>query len=285
MEFANPDALASTDWLAGHLAAPDVRVVDATWHLPSANRDARAEYLERHIAGAVYFDIDDICDGETDLPHMLPSPEKFSSRVRKLGLGDGNRIVVYDSNGGFSAAARVWWMFRVFGHGDVAVLDGGLRKWDAEGRPTEDREPVPTPRHFTGLMNHVLVRDLDHVRRNVDSRRHQVVDARTAERFDGSADEPRPTKRRGHVPGSLNLPYAALMDPDNHFAIRPANEIEAAFDAAGADLEKPVVATCGSGVTAAVITLGLYLIGHTDGAVYDGSWAEWGNREDTPVEK
>ncbi len=283
MVFADPDALVSADWLAAHLEAPDVRVVDATWHLPTVDRDARTEYLERHIPGAVYFDIDDISDSDTDLPHMLPSPEKFSARVRKLGLGDGNRIIVYDGNGGFSAAARVWWMFRVFGHGDVAVLNGGLPKWMAEGHPTEDRLPAPTPRHFTAQMNHVLVRSLDQIRRNLVDKRDQVVDARSAERFQGIADEPRPAKKKGHVPGSLNLPYPDLMSPDDHFVMRPADEIKAAFDAAGLEPGKPVVASCGSGVTAAVIALGLYLIGDENGAVYDGSWAEWGNRDDTPV--
>lgn len=284
MTYANADALVSTDWLADHLEAPDVRVVDATWHLPTVERDARAEYLEGHIPGAVHFDIDDIADTDSDLPHMLPSPEKFASRVFALGLGDGSRIVVYDANGGFSAAARVWWTFRVFGHDDVAVLDGGLGKWRADGHPLEDREPAPTPRQFTARFDHLLVRDLEQVKRNLENRRDQVVDARTAERFAGVGEEPRPSRKKGHVPGSLNLPFAALMDPGDHFTLRPAAEIEAAFAGAGVDAGGKVVATCGSGVTAAVLALGLYLIGNAEGAVYDGSWSEWGNRDDTPVE-
>jgi thiosulfate/3-mercaptopyruvate sulfurtransferase len=284
MTYSNPEALVSTDWLSDHLSAPDVRVVDASHHLPAANRDPAAEYLENHIPGAVFFDIDDICDETSELPHMLPSPEKFASRVRKLGLGDGNRIVVYDSNGGFSAAARVWWMFRVFGHGDVAVLDGGLPKWLSEGRSTDDREPSPSPRHFTAQLNHILVRNIDQLRENIGSRRDQIVDARAADRFAGTGEEPRPNMRKGHIPGSLNLPYPGLMNPNDNFVMRPADELKSAFAAIDVDLRQPIAASCGSGVTAAVIALGLYLIGHRDAAVYDGSWTEWGGREDTPID-
>ena len=284
MIYTNPEALVSTDWLADHLSAPDVRIVDASYHLPAANRDPVAEYQENHIPGAVFFDIDDICDEKSDLPHMLPSPEKFASRVRKLGLGDGIRIIAYDSNGGFSAAARAWWMFRVFGHGDVAVLDGGLPKWLSEGRPTDDREPSPSPRHFTSQLNHILVRNIDQLRDNIDSRRDQVLDARTAARFAGTGEEPRPSMRKGHIPGSLNLPYAGLMDPNGQFVMRSADELMAAFGAIDVDLGQPIATSCGSGVTAAVLALGLYLIGHRDAAVYDGSWSEWGGRDDTPID-
>jgi len=284
MNYANPGALVSTEWLSKHLSAPDVRVVDATFFLPNVPRDARAEYLERHIPGAVFFDIDDICDPDTDLPHMLPSPEMFSSKVRKLGLGDGNRIVVYDAFGIFAASARVWWMFRVFGHEDIAVLDGGLPKWLAEGRPVDDIEPTPRERHFTARMNHTLVRDIDHMIANLESRREQVVDARSSGRFDGIDHEPRPTERNGHIPGSVNLPFSALVDKDNNFVMRSADDITAAFDAIGVDVSKPIVGTCGSGVTASVVAFALFLIGHDEIPVYDGSWAEWGNRADTPVE-
>ena len=197
MDYANPEALVSTEWLADHLDAPDVRVVDATWFLPNDERTGRAAYDEAHIPGAVFFDIDEIADTDSDLPHMLPSPEKFSSRVRNLGLGDGNKIVVYDANGGFMAACRVWWSFRMFGHDDIAVLDGGLPKWIAEGRPTEDLPPAPQPRHFTARQNNFLVRSVDQIISNCDSSKEQVIDARSAGRFHGTEDEPRPGQRKG----------------------------------------------------------------------------------------
>lgn len=284
MDYANPDALVSTEWLAAHISAPDVRVVDATWHMPQAERNARAEYEACHIPGAVFFDIDDIADSDSDLPHMLPSPEKFSSRVRKLGLGDGNRIVVYDSNGGFSAAARVWWMFRVFGHEDVAFLNGGLPKWLEEERPVDDITPVSRDRHFTSRINHFLVRDVDQLIRNVDSGKELVIDARTPGRFAGSEPEPRPCHKKGHIPGSVNLPFMKFLDKDNHLLFRSADELAQAVSDAGVDTSKPMVTSCGSGVTAAVLTLGLFLLGHEDVAVYDGSWSEWGDHYDTPVE-
>jgi thiosulfate/3-mercaptopyruvate sulfurtransferase len=281
MPYAKPEALVSTDWLARHLDAPDVRIVDATYILPPTTRSARKEYEERHIPGAVHFDIDDIANSDDPLPHMLPSPEKFSSRVRKLGLGDGSRIVVYDTHGMMSAA-RVWWMFRVFGHGDVAVLDGGLPKWLKEGRLVEDKTPMPRDRHFTARMNQFLVRDLDQVRRALDKKREQVVDARSAGRFRGVDPEPRQGLRGGHMPGALNVPYTSLLDPDAKTFL-PAERLEAVFKQAGVDLKKPIVTSCGSGVTACVVALGLYLLGRDDVAVYDGSWTEWGGRADTPV--
>ena len=283
MKYTNPDALVSTEWLAAHLDAPDVRIVDGTWFMPHMERDARAEYEACHIPGAVYFDIDDIADADTDLPHMLPSPEKFSSRVRKLGLGDGNRIVIYDANGGFSAAARVWWMFRVFGHEDVAFLDGGLVKWQAEKRPIEDIPPVPRERHFTARVNHFLVRDVEHLIKNVDTAKEQVIDGRSAGRFVGTEPEPRPCRKKGRIPGSVNLPFLDLLDNENHMTFKSADEISKAMNDAGVDTTKPMVTTCGSGVTAAILTLGFYLLGHEDVAVYDGSWSEWGDHYDTPV--
>lgn len=283
MPYAHPEALVSTEWLARHLDAPDVRTVDASWYLPDAGRDPKAEYAEAHIPGAVYFDIDEIADAASDLPHMLPSPEKFASRVRELGLGDGNRIVVYDGAGLFSAA-RVWWMFRVFGHDDVAVLDGGLPKWVAEGRPVEALAPMPRERHFTARMNTLMVRDIEQVRANIEGGREQVLDARSAERFAGRAPEPRKGLRGGHIPNSLNLPYGELLDPATGTML-PAEALAARIGAAGVDMSKPVVTTCGSGVTAAILYLGLHLLGHAELALYDGSWTEWGGREDTPVER
>lgn len=281
--YARPEALVSTDWLAAHLGAPDIRVVDGSWYLPAMKRDPKAEFAAEHIPGAVYFDIDDISDTASPLPHMLPSPEKFASRVKKLGLGDGNRIVVYDGLGLFSAA-RVWWMFRVFGHDDVAVLDGGLRKWKAEGRPLESDAPRPRERHFTARVNSLLVREIDDVKRNIETRREQVIDARSPGRFFGRDPEPRQGLRGGHIPGSKNVPFGEMTDPATG-TLLPAAAIEAKFRAAGVDPAKPIVASCGSGVSACALALGLHLIGAPQVAVYDGSWTEWGGRGDTPIEK
>ena len=282
MPYAHPDSLVGTEWLAQHLAAPDLRVVDATWYLPSQGKNGHAEYDARHIPGAVFFDIDEIADTDSDLPHMLPSPEKFAARVRKLGLGDGNRIVVYDQLG-LMSAARVWWMFRVFGHRDVAVLDGGLPKWIAEGCPTEDRPPQPRDRHFTARYNNLMVRDREQVKANLSSRNEQIVDARAAGRFTGKEPEVWPGRRSGHIPGSFNVPYTDLLDGKTK-TLLPAEAIAARFRKAGVDLAKPIVTSCGSGVTAAVLAFALHLIGRSDVALYDGSWAEWGRPGDTPVE-
>lgn len=282
MSYANPQSLVSTEWLARHMNAPDVRVVDASWYMPQAGRDPKAEFRAEHIPGAVYFDIDDIADTDSDLPHMLPSAEKFSSRCRKLGLGDGVRIVVYDG-GGCTAAARAWWMFRVFGHDDVSVLDGGLPKWKAEGRPLDNLPDVPRERHLSARFNSFLVRDVEQMKANVQKNREQVLDARGEGRFRGTEPEPREGLRAGHIPHSLNLPYPTLFREDGTFKEGP--ELRKAFEAAGVDLKKPVVTTCGSGVTACVLALGLHLVGHRQTAVYDGSWTEWGGREDTPVSR
>lgn len=275
-------ALVSTAWLADHIAAPDVRVVDASYYLPHEGLDARAEYEAHHIPGAVFFDIDEIADTSSDLPHMLPSPEKFSSRVRKLGLGDGVRIVVYDQRGVWSAP-RVWWTFRVFGHEDVAVLDGGLPKWMAEGRPVEDGPVGIGERHFTARMNSLMVRDKAQMLANLRSGREQVVDARALGRFEGRDPEPREGLKSGHIPGSRNLPFNQLIDPETQ-TVLPPDTLRERFEDAGVSLDTPVVTTCGSGITASVLALGLHLLGQKDVAVYDGSWSEWGAADDTPVD-
>jgi len=275
-------ALVSTDWLAAHLASPDVRIADATWILPALDRSAREEYEAAHIAGAVFFDIDAIADRASPLPHMLPDAEEFASRVQKLGLGDGVRIVLYDNNR-FSASARAWWMFRVFGHEDVVVLDGGLAKWRAEGRPVTD-EPVRLgERPFTARPNPLLVRDLEQIRDNLRGRREQVLDARSPGRFAGTEPEPRHGLRSGHIPQSLNLPHTDVIAPDAS-TLLPPDALRQRFADIGLDPERPVVTTCGSGVTAATLALALHETGRADVAVYDGSWSEWGGRRDTPVE-
>ncbi len=278
----NSDAVVSTEWLAEHLAAPDVRVIDASYYLPHEGLNPRDEFDLQHIPGAVFFDLDEIADSATDLPLMLPAPEKFSSKVRKLGLGDGVRLVIYDQRGLFSAP-RVWWTFRHFGHDDVAVLDGGLPRWLAEGRAIEDGPARPEERHFTARTNSFMLRDKEQIRANLESRREQVLDARGRGRFDGSEPELWPGRRQGHIPGSLNLPYTDLIERETQ-TLRPADELHALFTAAGVDMKRPVVTTCGSGITAAVLALGLHIAGHPDVALYDGSWAEWGLPGDTPVE-
>jgi thiosulfate/3-mercaptopyruvate sulfurtransferase len=284
MSYRNPQSLVSTEWLAANLGQPDLRVVDASYYLPQMKRDAKAEYAAGHIPGAVYFDIDDISDRDSPYPHMLPSPAKFASRVRQLGLGDGNRIVVYDGSGANLSAGRAWWMFRVFDHKDVAILDGGLKKWRAENRPLEDRLPPPRQRHFTARFDATLVRDIDQMRDNVAARGEQIVDVRSAGRFKGSESEPRPGLRGGHMPGAINVPYTRLIDPKNG-TLLPANELVEVLEDAGVDLTKPIVTTCGSGVSACAVAFALHLIGHREVAVYDGSWAEWGSLPDTPIEK
>jgi thiosulfate/3-mercaptopyruvate sulfurtransferase len=275
------DPVVTTEWLAQHLREPDVRVVDGTWHMPQAQRDARAEFHAAHIPGSVFFDIDAIADRTTSLPHMLPSADEFGAAVGALGIGNDHRVVVYDVRGVVSAA-RVWWTFRAFGHDAVAVLDGGLKKWRAEGRPVESGDAAPSRRPFTARLRPELVRDVESMRANVAGRIAQVLDARSAGRFAGTEPEPRAGLRGGHIPGSLNLPYETLYRPDG--TLKPPDELRGAVTAAGVDLGRPIVTSCGSGVTASVLALALYLIGRRDVAVYDGSWSEWGSRSDTPVE-
>jgi thiosulfate/3-mercaptopyruvate sulfurtransferase len=275
------DTLVDTAWLAAHLGEPDLRVVDATWYLPTLRRDARAEFAAAHVPGAVFFDIDAIADRASPLPHMLPDPAAFARAVGDLGIGDGDRVVVYGARH-MVASARVWWTFRVFGHDRVAVLDGGFPRWRAEGRPVESGEPAPVPRPFTARYRPALVRDLATMRADVETRRVQVLDARSAGRFAGTEPEPRLGLRGGHIPGSLSLPYDRLFTPDG--SLLPAASLRRVFEDAGLDLGRPVVTTCASGVTAATLALALHVLGHPDVPVYDGSWTEWGGRPDTPVE-
>ena len=280
MQSPSADPLVSTAWLADHLDAPDVRVVDASWFMPGVARDPLAEYAACHIPGAVFFDIDEIADTDSPLPHMLPTAIKFSARVRKLGLGDGARNVVYDSTG-ILPAARVWWTFRVMGHEDVAVLDGGLPRWLAQGRPVEDRLPLPRERHFTPRMAADLVVDLPQMKRVVESGRAQIIDARPRGRFTAETPEPRAGLRSGHMPGAFNLPASDLFDADG--LLKSAADLQATFEAAGIDIKAPIVTTCGSGITASLLALALARMGRWRTAVYDGSWTEWGGRDDTAI--
>ncbi|MEM9012975.1 MAG: 3-mercaptopyruvate sulfurtransferase [Pseudomonadota bacterium] len=281
MAESDPTLLVTTEWLEAHLDAPDLRILDASWYLPDQGRDGRAEYAEAHIPGALYFDIDEISDDGSDLPHMAPSVEKFISRMRRMGIGDGHRVVVYDGAGLFSAA-RVWWMFRLFGKTDVAVLDGGLPKWRAEGRPLDDDTPPPRERHFTARRDAGLVRDVTQVAAAAKLGHEQIVDARSPSRFRGEEVEPRPGLRAGHMPGAINVHYRTLLNDDGTMLAPDA--LRRVFEAAGVDLAKPVVTTCGSGVTAAILMLALARIGHRRNALYDGSWSEWGMYDELAVE-
>jgi len=273
--------LVSTDWLAEHLRDRNVVAVDGSYFLPTQQRDAHAEYRSGHIPGAVFFDLEAISDDSTDLPHMLPGPTHFGEAVGALGIGDGDTVVVYDSVGLYSAA-RVWWTFRIFGAKKVYILDGGLPKWQAEGRPLEQGDAERTPQKFNAEMNVGAVAMLADVRMALTADSAQVVDARSPERFAGTAPEPRPGLRAGHMPGSFNVPYGRLIE-NGHLA--PRERIEAAFADAGVDLDKPIITSCGSGVTAAILTFALESIGKEAKGLYDGSWAEWGSRPDLPVER
>ena len=271
--------LVSTDWLLAHLSDPGVVVIDASWHMPATNRDGRREFLAGHIPGAAFFDLDAVSDHTSPLPHMLPSPEDFASAMGALGVSNDVRVVVYDAAGLFSAP-RLWWMLRIFGHEHVAILDGGLPKWTAEGRPLDKGEAHPTARVFTPHFNAAAVADVAQVRDALDSGSAQVLDARAAPRFLGQAPEPRAGLASGHMPGALNLPMTDLIADGR---LKEPDALEAALTAIGVSGDKPVITSCGSGVSAAVITLALARLGRPIGRLYDGSWTEWGGRSDLPV--
>jgi thiosulfate/3-mercaptopyruvate sulfurtransferase len=272
--------LVSTGWLAAHLGEAEVAILDATWFMPDANRDAKAEYAVTHIPGAVFFGIDEISDQDSDLSHMLSAPADFAVAARRLGVSRGSQVIVYDSHGLFSAA-RAWWNFRAMGHEKCSVLDGGLAKWIAEGRPVETGWVTPPHGDFKAHPDPALVRDIEAVRQALASGETQVVDARSAARFTGAAPEPRAGLRSGHMPGARNVPYGGLVTPSGELA--GADQVRAAFEAAGVDLTRPITTTCGSGISAALLALALAQIGRPDVAVYDGSWSEWGARADTVV--
>jgi thiosulfate/3-mercaptopyruvate sulfurtransferase len=274
------DPLVSTVWLAEHLGQNDVQVVDATWYMPGENRSGREDHAHGHIPGAVFFDIDAISDHGTDLPHMLPTPETFACAVGGLGLHREATVVVYDAQGIFSAP-RVWWTLRTMGFPKVFVLDGGLLKWRAEGRPLESDEAQPPSTSLESVFDPNLVRDLDAVRNLLERREAQLVDARAGPRFRGEAPEPRAGLRSGHMPGACNVPWGSLVNVDG--TLKSADELRSAFETAGVDLAKPIVTTCGSGVSAALLALALARLGRHDVPVYDGSWTEWAGRADTPV--
>jgi thiosulfate/3-mercaptopyruvate sulfurtransferase len=276
----DPKTLVSTEWLHAHLKDPDLRILDGSYYLPQMGRDPRAEYDAAHVPNARFFDIDDVADHGSDLPHMVPPVEKFMSRMRAMGVGDGHQVVVYDGMGLFSAA-RVWWLFKLMGQNNIAVLDGGLPKWQAEGRPVEDLPPVIRDRHMTVRRQNHMVKDVTQVSAASKLGDYEIIDARSPGRFRGEEPEPRAGLRPGHIPGSKNVCFKDLLNADQ--TMKNPVEIRQIFEAAGVDFNKPAITTCGSGVTAAVLSLGLERIGKTDHSLYDGSWSEWGMFPTLPV--
>jgi thiosulfate/3-mercaptopyruvate sulfurtransferase len=271
---ATNDPLVSTDWLAAHINDAKVKVLDATFKLPGVLPLPKDDYLAAHLPGAVYFDVDAVADHSNPLPHMFPSAEQFGRDVGGLGIGNDDTVVVYDS-GSWVAAPRAWWMFLSYGHRNVRVLDGGLKKWRAEGRPVESGEVRAKPATFKASYDAKRLRSMEQMVANVASKAEQVIDARAAERFEGRAAEPRAGIRSGHIPGARNVPYNNLFDAASG-AMKPLDELRKAFAGAGVDLAKPIVTSCGSGVSAGALTIALYRLGVTDTALYDGSWSEWG---------
>jgi len=274
--------LVSTAWLAEHLTDPDLRILDCTWHHASTNLDGRTQYRGRHLPGSVHFDIDHISDKTNPLPHMLPSAVDFAKKVGLLGIGDDDRVVVYDRHCGAAAAARVWWMFRIFGFKNVTMLDGGYGKWSKENLPAEMAAVRPEPRSFSATFNPALVRSMAEMQANLETGAEQVVDARGPAKFNGTQADLFPYKTLGHIPGSINIPWGDLIAPETG-ALLEADALQARFERAGINLDRPIVVTCASGTTACVIALALYTLGHHNAAVYDGSWAEWGLATDMPA--
>ncbi len=280
LPYSDPKTLVSTDWLAAHLNDPDLRIIDASWYLSDMERDGRTEFNAAHIPNARFFDIDEIADLRSDLPHTAPPVEKFISRMRAMGVGDGHQVVAYDGTGVFTSP-RVWWMFRLMGKTDIAVLDGGLPKWQAEGHPVEDMQPIMRDRHITVRRQAHLIKDVTQVAAASKLGTHQILDARSSGRFQGIEPEPREGLRPGHIPGSISLYYRDLQNENG--TMKSTDALRAVFKAAKVDLNKSIITTCGSGVTAAIINLALERIGHDRHAVYDGSWSEWGMYNDLNV--
>jgi len=280
MQSDDPRTLVSTDWLSAHLRNSDLRVLDGSWYLPDMQRNGREEYNKAHIPGARFFDIDEISNNRSELPHMVPPVEKFMSKMREMGIGDGHQVVVYDGTGLFSAA-RIWWLFQLMGQRDIAVLDGGLPKWLAEGYPVDDIPPIIRDRHMTIRRQNQMVRDVTQVSAAAKLGDHEIIDARSAARFAGVGVEPRSGLRLGHIPGSKNVCYRDVLDAGD--LMKPPEVLREIFFDAGADLSKPVITSCGSGVTAAILNLALQRIGKTNHALYDGSWSEWGMSSTLPV--
>ena len=277
------NALVETDWLEQNLNDAAIRIVDATWYLPNVDRTGIQDFEEAHIPGAVFWDIDAISDPSSSLPHMMPDEETFEGHMNALGISNDHHIIIYD-NAKMMTAPRVWWTLRAFGHGNVSLLNGGMVKWQAEHRPVNaDKSSDIQETSFSARFNAGMLRSLDQVRSNIDNGDEQLLDARSPGRFSGIDPEPRPECRSGHIPNSLNLPFNELIDPDSG-TVRNVVELSARINEAGLDTSKPIVTTCGSGITACVLALGLHLIGRDDVAIYDGSWTEWGSRADTPVE-
>lgn len=278
---SSTDPLVSTEWLAAHLDDPKVKVVDATFKMPGVLPLPMDDYLAAHLPGAVFFDVDAVSDHSVDLPHMYPDEKQFAADVAALGISSDDTVVVYDA-GGWLAAPRAWWMFLSYGHSNVRVLNGGLKKWRAEGRPVESGKPVPKPGTFSAKLDSSFVRSKAQVVANLDTRKEQLIDARAANRFEGSVPEPRPGIRSGHIPGSRNLPFGDLIDGATG-TMKSLDDLQKAFSATGLDLAAPIVTTCGSGVSAAVLTLALYRLGVRGSALYDGSWSEWGLPDGPPL--
>lgn len=275
------DPLVSTEWLAAHLNDANVKIVDASYKMPGITPLAKDDYLKAHIAGAVFFDVDAVSDHSNPLPHMFPDAEQFGRDAGALGIGNGDVVVIYDL-GGWVAGPRAWWMFLAYGHPQVRVLDGGLKKWRAEGRAVESGAVTPKPAMFKAAFDAKRVRSMQQMVANVASKAEQVIDARASDRFEGRVAEPRPGLRSGHIPGSRNVPYNKLFDAATG-AMKPVDELRAAFSGAGVKLDAPIITSCGSGVSAAVLTLALYRLGVENPALYDGSWSEWGLSDGPPV--